>query len=90
MFIKWFRELGEVRTQLEAEAAQFVGGAATHLRDLPPKNWEAWVILESTRRTQVICCAFMCMTEVLKSKERELLPSKGGLVGYLLTFFRVL
>lgn len=77
VLVKWFQELHLVRNELEAEAAQFVGGGSVRSRDKPPRDWDSWVVLESTRRTQSITCAFMCMTELLKSKERMFSPTLG-------------
>lgn len=52
-----------------ATAGMGVGGSAYPSRDRPPKSWDAWVLLESARRTLVFACAFVCMTKLLKSMD---------------------
>ncbi|EGX90584.1 C6 zinc finger domain protein [Cordyceps militaris CM01] len=42
-------------------------GAAYPARDRPPRSWDAWILLESARRTLLFACAFVCMTKLLKS-----------------------
>ncbi|OAA79490.1 C6 zinc finger domain protein [Akanthomyces lecanii RCEF 1005] len=44
------------------------GGAPAYpSRERPPKGWDAWILLESARRTLLFSCAFVCMNKLLKS-----------------------
>ncbi|OAA64892.1 C6 zinc finger domain protein [Cordyceps fumosorosea ARSEF 2679] len=43
------------------------GDPAYPARDRPPKTWDAWILLESARRTLLFACAFVCMGKLLKS-----------------------
>lgn len=46
-----------------------LGGSTFPSRDRPPKSWDAWILLESARRTLLFSCAFVCMTKLLKNQE---------------------
>lgn len=79
----WIGELQQAVNDLEAEAVQHAaqgGGSGGGMdgvdlgaapaypsRERPPKGWDAWVLLESARRTLLFSCAFVCMNKLLKS-----------------------
>ncbi|KAM3514220.1 hypothetical protein MY11210_002109 [Beauveria gryllotalpidicola] len=69
----WIGELQQAVEALEAEAATAAATAAAPVdmyvpsRDRPPKSWDAWILLESARRTLMFSCASVCMNKLLKN-----------------------
>ncbi|PMB72772.1 hypothetical protein BM221_000189 [Beauveria bassiana] len=67
----WIGELQQVVEALEAEAAAAAAAATVDLyvpsRERPPKSWDAWILLESARRTLMFSCAFVCINKLLKN-----------------------
>ncbi|KAM3562628.1 hypothetical protein ARSEF4850_002689 [Beauveria asiatica] len=67
----WIGELQQVVEALEAEAAAAAAAATVDMyvptRERPPKSWDAWILLESARRTLMFSCAFVCMNKLLKN-----------------------
>ncbi len=58
---------GLVPDSMDAAGGGGGGGAGYPSRDRPPRGWDAWILLESARRTLVFSCAFVCMNKLLKS-----------------------
>ncbi|PQK08450.1 hypothetical protein BB8028_0001g05250 [Beauveria bassiana] len=67
----WIGELQQVVEALEAEAAAAAAAATVDQyvpsRERPPKSWDAWILLESARRTLMFSCAFVCINKLLKN-----------------------
>ncbi|KAL7944772.1 hypothetical protein V8C42DRAFT_80924 [Trichoderma barbatum] len=65
VMLAWVKDLVVVKNELE----EGLPASALMTRDKPPKSWESWILLESTRRTIMIAFAVMCLVFVLKSEE---------------------
>ncbi|KAL7958205.1 hypothetical protein V8C34DRAFT_283746 [Trichoderma compactum] len=65
VMLAWVKDLVVVKNELE----EGLPAATLIARDRPPKSWESWIMLESTRRTIMIAFAVMCLVFVLKSEE---------------------
>ncbi|KAL6878614.1 hypothetical protein J3F83DRAFT_240841 [Trichoderma novae-zelandiae] len=70
VMLAWVKDLVVVKNELEEGFPPSV----LMTRDKPPKSWESWIMLESTRRTIMIGFAVMCLVFVLKSEEGSYPP----------------
>ncbi|TQV95748.1 hypothetical protein V2A60_000926 [Cordyceps javanica] len=52
---------------INGSSAAGAQGTPYPARDRPPKSWDAWVLLESARRTLLFGCAFVCMNKLLQN-----------------------
>lgn len=67
-FLTWMNQLKELTGEMEGGVSPQAGMT----RERPPASWEAWVLLESARRTVMMALSFVCLSYILKSMERTL------------------
>ncbi|KAH8174034.1 fungal zn(2)-Cys(6) binuclear cluster domain-containing protein [Sarocladium implicatum] len=67
VFVQWTTDLIALRDELEK------GMSKSQLTDRaqPPKSWESWLLLESTRRTIIAAISFICLISILKGETPE-------------------
>lgn len=67
LLLTWLKELRSMLDHLEAEDG-CRGGDGLLIKGKPPRSWQDWVFLESTRRTLLTSYALVSMSLMLKSE----------------------